>query len=160
MAYHDDLLTQAGELIHKNEPKSTQADLRRAVSTSYYALFHLLISETILNWSRDSSRDAFGRMFDHALMRKASQRLLDSRLFPFSDEDQTLVQNLRTVAQAFVQLQDKRHIADYHNGIHWSHTESLREVTTARKAFLIWALIRHENIAQEYLVSLLIKPRD
>lgn len=49
MAYHDDLLTQAGELLHKNEPN--QADLRRAVSTAYYALFHLLISETTLNWS-------------------------------------------------------------------------------------------------------------
>jgi hypothetical protein len=160
VAYHDDLLTQAGELIHKNEPNSTQADLRRAVSTAYYALFHLLISETTLNWSRDSSRDAFGRMFDHHLMRKASQRILDSRLFPFDGEDPTLVENLKIVAQAFVQLQDKRHLADYHNGVRWTHIESLREVTTARKAFLIWALIRSDNIAQEYLVSLLIKPRD
>ena len=112
MAYHEELLTQAWELLRKNEPDSTQADLRRAVSTAYYALFHLLISETALNWSRDSSRDAFGRMFDHALMRKASKRLLDSRLFPFIGEDPILVRNLKDVAQAFVQLQDKRHIAD------------------------------------------------
>ena len=159
MAYHDDLQTQAEELIHKNEPSYAQADLRRAVSTAYYALFHLLISETALNWSRDSSRDAFGRMFDHAQMRKASQRLSDSRLFPFSSEDPALVKNLKTVAQAFVQLQDKRHVADYHNGIRWSHTESLQEVATARQAFLVWASIRNENIAQEYLVSLLIKSR-
>ena len=160
MGFHDDLLIQAGELIHTKEPYSTQADLRRAVSTAYYAVFHLLISETALNWSRESSRDAFGRMFDHALMRKASQRLLNSRLFPFDGVDPDLVRNLRTVAQAFVQLQDKRHIADYHNGVRWTHIESLGEVTTARKAFTIWASIRNENIAQEYLVSLLIKPRD
>ena len=160
MAYHDDLLDQAGELIHKSEPNSTQAGFRRAVSTAYYALFHLLISETALNWSRDSSRGAFGRMFDHGLMRKASQRILDRRLFPFAGEDPALVNNLKTVAQMFVQLQDKRHIADYHNGIRWTHTESLKEVTKVRKAFLIWASIRNENIAQEYLVSLLIKPRD
>lgn len=149
MAFHDDLLTQAGELIHQNEPKSTQADLRRAVSTAYYALFHLLISETTLNWNRDSTRDAFGRMFDHALMRKASQRLLDSRLFPFAGEDPKLVQSLKTVAQAFVQLQDKRHIADYHNGIRWTPVESLREVATARKAFQIWASIRNQDLAQD-----------
>lgn len=160
MAYHDDLLTQAGELLHKNEQNSNQADLRRAVSSAYYAIFHLLISEAALNWSRESSRDAFGRMFDHGLMRKASQRILDSRLFPFDGEDPTLVQNLRTVAQAFVQLQDKRHLADYHNGIRWTHTESLQEVTTVRKALLIWNSIRNQNLAQEYLVSLLIKPRD
>ena len=98
-------------------------------------------------------------MFDHGHMKKASNRLLKSSAVPLG-EDPSLVQNLKTVAQAFVQLQDKRHIADYHNGIRWTHTESLLEVTTVRKAFLIWASIRHENAAQEYLVSLLIKPRE
>lgn len=93
-------------------------------------------------------------------MRKASNRLLDSRLSPFIDEDPALVQNLRTVAQAFVQLREKRHIADYHNGITWTPIESLREVATVSKAFRIWDSIRNENIAQEYLVSLLIRPRD
>ena len=44
MAYHDDLLTQAGELLHKNEQNSNQADLRRAVSSAYYAIFHELCS--------------------------------------------------------------------------------------------------------------------
>ncbi len=160
MAYHDELLTRAGQLLHKHEPNSSQADLRRAVSTAYYALFHLLISETTLNWSRDSSRDAFGRMFDHALMKKASRRLLNSSDILFKGEDTSLVEKLKTVARAFVQLQDRRHIADYHNGILWTHTESLLEITTVRQAFLIWASIRNENIAQEYLVSLLIKPRE
>ena len=141
MAFHDDLLAQAGDLIHKNEPNSTQADLRRAVSTAYYALFHLLISETVLHWGRESSKDAFGRMFDHGLMRKASQRLLDSRLFPFAGEDPALVRNLRIVAQAFIQLQDKRHIADYHNGVQWTNIGSLREITIARRAFRVWVKI-------------------
>lgn len=62
--------------------------------------------------------------------------------------------------QAFVQLQDKRHIADYHNGKNWTHVESLGEVSTARRAFQLWASIRSQDIAQEYLVSLLIKARD
>jgi len=160
MAFHDDLLTLAGELVDKSHPDSTQAELRRAVSTAYYALFHLLISEASLHWSRASSRNAFGRMFDHALMRKASQRLLDSRLFPFAGEDPVLVQKLRDVAGAFVQIQEKRHLADYHTGIIWTPIESIREVEAARKAFQLWLSIRNEDIAQEYLVSLLIKPRD
>ncbi len=160
MAYHDDLLAQAGELIHGRQPNSTQAGLRRAVSTAYYALFHLLISESSRNWSRESSRDAFGRLFDHTLMRKAPQRILDRRLFLFDGEDPALVKNLRSVAQAFVQLQHKRHIADYSVATQWTLTESLYEITTARQAFESWGSIRNENIAQEYLVSLLIKPRD
>jgi hypothetical protein len=160
MAYHNDLLEQAIDLIHYKQPDPNQAALRRAVSTAYYALFHLLISETTLNWSRDSSRDSLGRSFDHGPMRRASNRLLDSRLFPFEGEDPEVVKKLRTVAQVFVQLQDKRNIADYHNGKTWTPVESLREVTTAMWAFDLWASIKHENIAQEYLVSLLIKPRD
>jgi hypothetical protein len=126
MAYHDDLLEQALDMIYKDAPDLTQADLRRAVSTAYYALFHLLISETTLNWSRASSRDSLGRMFEHHVMRKASSRVLDSRVFPFAEEDPALVLNLRTLAQSFVQLQDNRNIADYHNGVSWTFAESLR----------------------------------
>jgi hypothetical protein len=44
VAYHDDLLQQALELVHSKQRKPKQASLRRAVSTAYYALFHLLIS--------------------------------------------------------------------------------------------------------------------
>jgi uncharacterized protein (UPF0332 family) len=66
MAYHEDLLRLASDLVDKDG--ATQADLRRAVSTAYYALFHLLVSETTLNWKRESSRNALGRMFDHGMM--------------------------------------------------------------------------------------------
>lgn len=160
MGYHDDLLQQAVDLVRKNPEATTQADLRRSVSAAYYALFHLLISETVANWSLSSSRDALGRMFEHSVMRKVSGRISDSRLFPFAGEDLAAVENLKIVAQAFVQLQDKRHIADYDNSTFWSQTESLREITTAAKAFSAWQSIKNEKIAQDYLVSLLIKPRD
>src|SRR5450432_3392761 len=82
MAYHDDLLQQAIDLAHKNPKSPTQADLRRSVSAAYYALFHLLISETVAHWSLATSRDALGRMFEHSVMRKVSGRISDSRLFP------------------------------------------------------------------------------
>jgi len=151
MAYHDDLLQQAIDLVHKNRASPTQADLRRSVSTAYYALFHLLISETIAHWNLASSRDALGRMFEHSTMKKVSVRISDSRIFPFSGEDPKVVQGLKIVAQAFGQLQDKRKIADYDNTTFWTPTEALREVTTAAKAFSTWQAIRNEKIAQDYL---------
>jgi len=160
VAYHDDLLQQAIDLAHNNPTAPTQADLRRSVSTAYYALFHLLINETIAHWDLASSRDALGRMFEHSVMKKVSGRISDSRIFPFTGEAPIVVQGLKTVAQAFGQLQDKRHIADYDNTTFWTRTEALREVTTAAKAFSIWRSIRNEKIAQDYLVSLLIRPRD
>lgn len=97
MAYHDDLLTLARELVNKG-PSATQADLRRAVSTAYYAIFHLLVSEATLNWSRDSSRNALGRMFDHGLMKRVSERVADRRQTPFAGEHQRLAVDLRLVA--------------------------------------------------------------
>jgi uncharacterized protein (UPF0332 family) len=49
VAYHDELLQQAKELVHNNPGAPTQADLRRSVSSAYYALFHLLIFDACLN---------------------------------------------------------------------------------------------------------------
>ena len=45
MAYPDELLELARELANLHPGHPHQASLRRAVSTAYYALFHLLISE-------------------------------------------------------------------------------------------------------------------
>jgi hypothetical protein len=64
------------------------------------------------------------------------------------------------VAKAFVQLQDNRHIADYDNATVWTATEALKEVRRAVDAVAAWQAIRDENLAQDYLVSLLIRPRD
>jgi hypothetical protein len=43
MAYHDDLLTQALQLVRVTP--ASQLSLRRAVSAAYYAVFHFLIAD-------------------------------------------------------------------------------------------------------------------
>ena len=160
MAYHDDLLEQALQLVHKESRNPKQASLRRAVSAAYYALFHLLISEAVANWNRANLRAALGRAFDHSVMKAASNRVKDPRLFPFTGEDPQVVGCLRWVAQIFVQLQQRRHIADYDNTEFWTRTEALGQVESAQKAFVMWKAIRREQIAQAYLVSLIVKKRD
>jgi uncharacterized protein (UPF0332 family) len=156
MAYHDDLLRLAADLVDKES--ATQADLRRAVSTAYYALFHLLVSETTLNWSRDSSRNALGRMFDHGMMKRVSDHL--AKKTPFAGEDPTAVSALGLVAKIFVELQDLRHIADYDNATSWTRLDAIVPIASAKSAFRAWDDIKHTDIAQEYLVSLLIRPRN
>lgn len=160
MAYHHDLLHQAHALVHKEPRKPRQASLRRAVSAAYYALFHLLISEAVSNWKRKEFRGVLARAFDHGAMKSASNRLQDRRLFPFTGENPNVVKALRYVAETFVQLQEKRHIADYDNGAFWTKTEARAQVTSAQKAFADWQNIRDEPIAQAYLISLLVKKRD
>ena len=159
MVYHAELLKSALDVVIYNQAPN-QADLRRCVSTAYYALFHLLVSETVANWSLDSSRDALARMFDHSPMKKASEKISNSKLFPFAGVDPVVVEKLRTVGASFGQLQEKRHIADYDNATHWTATEAFEQVIAAANAFRDWAAIRHEKIAQDYLVSLLIRKRD
>jgi len=160
MAYHDDLLGQAFRLVH-NEPRNPrQASLRRAVSTAYYALFHLLIGEAVANWSRVNLRAALGRAFDHGVMKAASNRIQYKGQFPFAGEDPGAVAALRAVAKTFAQLQEKRHVADYDNTTFWTRTDALAQVKSAEQAFAKWKPIRHEQIAQAYLVSLAVKKRD
>ena len=56
MSLHENLLVHAEALVTMDRTKPRQANLRRAVSAAYYALFHLLIHEAVLrNVGRDSS---------------------------------------------------------------------------------------------------------
>jgi uncharacterized protein (UPF0332 family) len=158
VAYHDELLQQAKELVHKNP--NSQADLRRSVSSAYYALFHLLIFEACLNWSNDISRPGLARMFDHGVMKKVSKKITDSTKTPYAREDPVMVAKLRSFAGLFVKLQEQRHEADYNLKDAWTFTQSLKEMLAANRAFVTWQEIRTENISQDYLVSLLIRPRD
>jgi hypothetical protein len=93
-------------------------------------------------------------------MKSASKRLFDSRQFPFTGEDPKTVSALKAVANTFAQLQEQRHKADYDNSTFWTRAEALKQVKSAEQAFVTWKSIRHEQIAQAYLVSLVVKKRD
>jgi hypothetical protein len=155
MAYHDDLLTEALRLMRVSPP--SQLTLRRAVSAAYYAVFHFLISEATSNWRNVPLRTALGRAYDHGIMKTASNRILNLKDFPFSGEDPSVVANLRSVAQIFSQLQEDRHFADYNLTKDLDPIEALTQVKSAQRIFTTWPTIRGEQIAQAYLVSLLVK---
>lgn len=160
MALHNDLLRQALRLAHNEPSRPKQASLRRAVSTAYYSLFHLLVSEAVANWKQADLRPALGRAFDHGTMKAASNRVQDRRRFPHRDADPVVESALRSVAKTFSQLQEQRHAADYDNSRIWTRTEALVQVKAAEQAFADWAGIRVHRIAQEYLVSLLVRQRN
>lgn len=160
MAYCDELLRQAFELLRKDPSATNQADLRRAVSNAYYAVFHLFSEEIASHWDVDSSRHELARMLEHGAMKRASSVARDSKRSPFSNADPDVAMALRTIARSFIQLREKRHIADYDNGKFWALSESLIEVEKAQLVLSLWQSIRTETIAQNYLVSLLIKSRE
>jgi len=69
-----DLPEQAYHLARREPKRPRQASLRRAVSSSYYALFHLLVYEATRNWKQSHHRPALGRYFEHGKMAKASDK--------------------------------------------------------------------------------------
>jgi hypothetical protein len=69
----DDLLALAQGIANLPSETRRQANLRRSVSTAYYALFHLLSSEATLNWARPELEPMLGRLFDHGPMRSTSE---------------------------------------------------------------------------------------
>ena len=76
MALARDLLEQAKHLASREPKRPNQASLKRAVSTVYYALFHLLIDAAILNWKNAHQRAQIARAFDHRSMKYAANRTI------------------------------------------------------------------------------------
>ena len=118
MPFPEDLLQQAYDLAYKEPTDPKQASLRRAVSTAYYALFHLLVDETVSKWAVERQRSILARTFEHGKMKGICDEVLKSvkggGSFP---------PELNTVAHNFIQLQQHRHTADYDNSKQWSRTD-------------------------------------
>jgi uncharacterized protein (UPF0332 family) len=161
MAFPDDLLKLAQDLADLQPPN--QASLRRAVSTAYYAIFHLLVSAAAANWSRPELRATLGRLFDHGPMKQAStyHRDLSNSVLAGNptEAEKALFRHLRTVADTFVQAQQRRHEADYNTAKEWTPHEVYTQIDSVKAAFEAWNTIRDQNVAQEYLLSLLGKER-
>jgi hypothetical protein len=63
---------------------------------------------------------------------------------------------LNRVAQAFIELQQNRHDADYDNARNWSRFDVEQMLDIATKAFDAWKAIRSTDAAQDYLLSLFL----
>jgi uncharacterized protein (UPF0332 family) len=162
MPYADDLLELAQYLATMEQTNPRQACLRRAVSTAYYALFHLLISEATLNWRRPELRSEVGRVFGHGKMKSASvekRSELEAHFKKNPSPSQELIvsKHLHTVTDTFIQVQQRREEADYDTGKEWTQTDVLAQIDAVTAAFESWKAIREELVAQAYLVSLFSK---
>jgi hypothetical protein len=160
MAYADELLEFAQEIANLHPEQPHQPSLRRAVSTAYYALFHLLISEATANWSRPELRGALARVFDHGPMKQAADKKVAELLSYFKEKppegrERTTAYHLYNVADVFAQAQYHRNEADYNMVRQWERTEVLLHIDAIADAFKSWNIIREEPVAQAYLVSLL-----
>lgn len=154
MGYPDELLESAISLFQVTP--ETQANLRRAISSAYYALFHLLIGEACKNWARQEQRSRLARKFEHGRMLEASRRCVDTCR---KAAEGSTEKYLFTVAHAFFQLQEQRHAADYDLSRTFQDTEVALDIFLAQDAFDSWIKIQNEQISHDYLFSLLFKDK-
>src|SRR5579863_7948560 len=139
MSFPGDLLDLAQHLAELHNENPQQASLRRAVSTAYYALFHLLISEATANWAREELRGKLGRCFDHGPMKNASEATVaqikrDLKANALEPKEETTATHLNTVARAFIQAQERRNEADYNIDKHWTPVEVATHIASVTEA--------------------------
>ena len=163
MSLHAELLKQARFLATKERKKPTQASLRRSVSASYYALFHLLVDEAtrlmLAGNVRGPLRDSLARAFRHSVMKQTAvaftRRSIPLRLASGLDRRQ-VQQPLIDVASAFVQLQEARHDADYNRALRFTRREALDLADLVDQAFRDWREVRGSLQADTFLTGLLM----
>jgi hypothetical protein len=160
MEYADDLLQLAREIANLRAAEEHQPSLRRALSTAYYALFHLLISDAVTSCSDPQLRAALSRIFDHGSMRQASdsksgelKKFSEQR--PSEDSEYVVKYHLYNVAETFRQAQHNRNEADYNLVRKWEPTEVSLLIEGVADAFNSWNIIRGEQAARDYLISML-----
>ncbi|MCB9766722.1 MAG: hypothetical protein H6752_00895 [Candidatus Omnitrophica bacterium] len=163
MSLETDLLKLARSLATRDRGRPKQASLRRAVSTAYYALFHLLIREATQRLLRgpalDDHRPSLARAFKHRSMKRASLAIQSGGTLKYFGSV-AAPSELRVVADAFVTLQEARHHADYDLSTPFTRTETLTLVNQAEFAFECWKEARKQPAADIYLAALLVYPAD
>src|ERR1035438_1985738 len=61
----DELLEDARDLGTRGIANKRASSMRRAISTAYYAAFHLFVEDFVEHWEFEDQRARLGRMFNH-----------------------------------------------------------------------------------------------
>lgn len=163
MAIHRDLLHQARRLARLDSSRPRQANLRRAVSSAYYALFHFLTDQAsrVMLGGQHSQvpyRQVIARGFDHGTMKDAC------RSFSGGNLPQAIVQRLppgfalpitlQVGARTFVELQEQRHSADYDLSLNFTRANVLSLVQQAEQAFAHFNALPDRTLKKFFLSCL------
>lgn len=161
MPLHDELLALASELVNRNPAAPVEGDLRRGVSTAYYALFHLLVHEATNRLVAIAGvRGRVARSFDHRIMRQVCQdyvALTANAAGQLVMGGQVVPPGVQNIATEFVALQQARHQADYDTAVLITPAQAQTDVTRAELAFLDWGAVQADPAADTFLAELLCR---
>jgi hypothetical protein len=160
-SFPKDLLEQAESLANREPKRPKQASLRRAVSTAYYAVFHLLAaegSEMLAPNVDKSTLHLIQRWFDHGEMKKTCGKFSVSPLTTPLKEllGETASADLHRVVRTFIVLQEARHSADYDMSWNLTRAQTLLFVQQARDANEAWLRIRKDAEANIFILAIFL----
>jgi uncharacterized protein (UPF0332 family) len=163
MSLAEELLAQARFLASLDPHSPTQANLRRAVSSAYYAVFHLFSAEVaaqIISGGPSGLRQRTQRALSHNSMYKAAESFSQSGVRPRNlpadiDLQGPVSTELTSIAKGFKQLQDERHAADYDVSQSFDRIKVLALVQTAEDIFSDWSREKSSGNAPVFLASLM-----
>lgn len=160
MSLAADLLEQAGHLVVRDARRPRQASLRRAISTAYYSLFHLIIDDAVLLLVRSSQlRPTVARSFEHRHLRSAAEAIGKAHHSPNkTDGLQPLLRlpvsnELAEICETFVNLLEHRHRADYDTAQRFTRVETATLVEDASSAHAAWRGERDTYNAQVFMLA-------
>jgi hypothetical protein len=146
--------------------KPRQVDLRRAISTAYYAVFHKVLTavadEFVGKNARNSSRyRLIYRSIDHKAIRRTCEEAY--RLKPGQKLTKILPpegfnQQIRNFASDFMRLQELRHEADYDPGQFVSSVDATFSVYLASSAIAAFESASPDS-RKLFLTLILFPPR-
>ena len=144
----------ARHILEQSATRPQQVSLRRALSTVYYALFHalaqngadLLVGRTARNslaWQR------VYRGLEHNRAREACKNSETMNRFPAA---------IRHFGEMFVEMQQKRHQADYDPHANFLKSSVTYDINTAEQAIKNFATVG-DNLRRNFSVHVLFKSR-
>lgn len=138
----DHLLDQAERLIASTGGTARQVDLRRAISSAYYALFHAVTTEAaddlVGRTHRQTPRYRLAyRSIDHKSLLRLCEDIVKTKLpakYAGYEPSGGFGPDLQAFADSVVDLQEKRHLADYDPLFRVNKSEAVLAVETGRSA--------------------------
>ena len=165
MTYVSHLLDQAELLASHERGRPRQASLRRAVSTTYYALFHFLIERSTCQLvggpQAPAIRQVLARAYVHGDMRTASRTFMNG-LGGLPQNAQAALAGtafppgLGSIAREFADHQMERHAADYDRTATFARQDVQTLVARTRQTINAWPALEQTAAGRYYLLALLV----
>jgi hypothetical protein len=150
------------DLLHgMTEEQPDNVKLRRAVSASYYALFHQLNADAVAQIAPnvpEPINHLIQRWFDHGEMKKICGRFSAATLTQplLGLVGPSVSVKMQNVARSFIVLQDARHKADYDLSYSLTLKETRQYAGVALRALGDWNQVKQTAEGNIFILSLLM----